>query len=137
MNTFKRVLPGVYHGRGKQPDRLRSKRTKSICVRLSDAEHQILSQMAKAAGLSISALLRDHLTRTRIYNHKQTQRWFATLLSIRNQLTVLVGKVATFQPVNAVVAIAYLAAIARYMGRLAQDEPQYARKVFPSRDSNE
>lgn len=114
-----------------------TKRTRSICLRLSDAEHQALSEKARAAGVSVSALLRQHSKRARIYNHTQTQRWFATLLSIRNQLTLLAGKAGVFQPAQAVVVIAHLAAIARHLEWLAQGKPQYARKNFPSRNGNE
>ena len=114
-----------------------SKRTRSICLRLSNAEHEVLAEKARAAGVSVSALLRHHSKRSRIYNHTQTQRWFATLLSIRNQLTVLAGKAAAFQPANAAIVIAYLAAIARHVERLAHVEPKYARKVFPSRHGHE
>jgi hypothetical protein len=113
------------------------KRTKSICLRLSPEEHLILCQKARAAGLSASALLRDHLGRARIYNHKQTQIWFATLLSIRKVLLGLAERSVVFRPSDSVVAIAYLASIARQLEQFERQEPQYAHKVFPSRNGHQ
>lgn len=110
------------------------KRTKSICLRLSNEEHQALSQKAKAAGLSVSGLLRDHVGRVRVYNHKEQQQWVAIFLSLRKHLTALAEKAVGFGPADAVVAIAYLAAIARHLERLAKQERKYARQIFPSRD---
>ena len=110
------------------------KRTKSICLRLSIQEHQALSEKAKAAGLSVSSLLRDHVTQVRVYNHKEQQQWVAILLSLRKHLTALTEKAAGFGPADAVVAIAYLAAIARHLEWLTKQEQKYARQIFPSRD---
>jgi hypothetical protein len=107
------------------------KRTKSICLRLSPEEHLMVHQKARAAGLSASALLRDHLGRTQIYNHKQTQIWLATLLSIRKVLVALAERAVVFRPADAVVAIAYLASIARQLEQFERLEKQYARKVLP------
>ena len=89
---------------------------------------------ARTAGLSASALLRDHLGRAQIYNHKQTQVWLATLISIRKLLVALAERSVVFHPADAVIAIAYLAGIARQLEHFVRKEPQqYARKVFPSR----
>ena len=65
------------------------KRTKSICLRLSPEEHEVLCLKAEDAGMSVSALLRDHLGKARIFNHRQQQRWFAVLLSLRKHLTAM------------------------------------------------
>src|SRR5690242_8481862 len=105
-------------------------KTKSICVRLSPREHRLAFQKAKAADLSVSALLRDHLGRTRIYNHKEQQEWVAIWISLRKHLTALAAKVMGFGPADAAVAIAYLAAIARHLERLTKQERKYARQVF-------
>ena len=110
------------------------KRTKSICLRLSIQEHLALSEKAKAAGLSVSSLLRDHVTHVRVYNHKQQQHWVAILLSLRKHLTALTEKAAGFGPADAAVAIAYLAAIARHLDRLAKQDHKNARQIFSSRD---
>lgn len=91
----------------------------------------MVHQKARAAGLSASALLRDHLGRTQIYNHKQTQIWLATLLSIRKVLVALAERAVVFRPADAVVAIAYLASIARQLEQFERLEKQYARKVLP------
>lgn len=89
---------------------------------------------ARAAGLSASALLRDHLGHAQIYNHKQTQIWLATLISIRKTLVALAERSVVFRPADAVVAIAYLASIARQLEHFVRYETQpYARKIFPSR----
>jgi hypothetical protein len=110
------------------------KRTKSIGLRLSPEEHQVVSAKAKAAGVSASALLRDHLGHTRIYNHRQSERWFATLLSIRRILTALAETAVAFQPADAAITIAYLASIARQMERFERRETEYANQMVPSRD---
>ena len=109
------------------------KRTKSICLRLTPEEHQVVREKARSAGLSASALLRDHLGRAQIYNHKQTQIWYATLLSIHKLLVALAERSVVFRPSDAVATIAYLAAIARQLEQFARYKPQYAHKVFPSR----
>jgi hypothetical protein len=110
------------------------KRTKSICLRLSPEEHRMLRDKARAAGLSASVLLRDHLGRTRIYNHKQTQIWLATLISIRKTLVALAERAVAFRPADAVAAIAYLASIARQLEHFVRHESQpYAHKILPSR----
>ena len=94
----------------------------------------MLKTKAKAAGLTTSALLRNHLGRAQIYNHKQTQVWLATLLSIRKTLVALAERAVVFQPADAVVAIAYLASIARQLEHFIRHETQpYARKIFSSR----
>lgn len=109
-------------------------KTKSICLRLSPVEHHALVEKAKAAGLSVSGLLRDHAGQVKVYNHKGQQRWAAVLLSLRKHLTALTEKVAGFGPADAAVAIAYLAAIARHLEQIAKQERKYARQILPSRD---
>ena len=94
----------------------------------------MLRDKARAAGLSASVLLRDHLGRARIYNHKQTQIWLATLISIRKMLVALAERAVVFRPADAVIAIAYLASIARQLEQFVRHEPQpYAHKILPSR----
>jgi hypothetical protein len=90
----------------------------------------MVHQKARAAGLTASALLRDHLGRAQIYNHKQTQVWLATLLSIRKVLAVLAERAAVFRPADAVTAIAYLASIARQLEQFEHLENQYAHKIL-------
>jgi hypothetical protein len=107
------------------------KRTKSICLRLSHEEHQMVHKKAQLAGLSASALLRDHVGHAQIYNHKQTQVWLATLLSIRKVLVALAERAVVFRPADAVVAIAYLASIARQLEQFERHETQYAHKILP------
>ena len=86
---------------------------------------------ARAAGMTVSALLRDHLGRAQIYNHKQTQVWLATLLSIHKVLVTLAERAVVFQPADAAVTIAYLASIARQLDQFERLEHQYARKILP------
>ena len=97
----------------------------------------MVSAKAKAAGLTVSALLRDHIGRARIYNHKQTQTWFGTLMSIQKVLVALAERAAVFRPADAVGAIAYLASIARQLEQFEHLEPQYAHKVLPSSRNSE
>lgn len=122
--------PRVYHAGGNRVKRATIKRTKSICLRLSSEEHQLVREKAQAAGLSASALLRDHLGRAQIYNHKQTQIWLATLLSIRKVLMALAERSVVFHPADAVAALAYLASIARQLEQFERNEIQYAHKIF-------
>lgn len=97
----------------------------------------MLSEKAKAAGVSVSALLRDHLGRAQIYNHRETQRWYAMLLSIHKLLAAVAERAVVFRPVDAVIAIAYLASISRHLEHLQHSESEYARKIFPSWNCNE
>jgi hypothetical protein len=103
--------------------RTKKKRVRSLNIRLSDEENTMLRQKAKAAGISVSALLRDHITSVRIYNHKQRQHVYATLLSIRKQLTKLGEKAQAFSPVHQVVTIAYLNAISSQLEDVENREP--------------
>jgi hypothetical protein len=123
--------PRVYHGGGKRKKQVTQKRTKGICLRLSPEEHQMVREKAQAAGMSVSALLRDHLCHTQIYNHKETQIWLATLLSIRKVLVALAERAVVFRPADAVIAIAYLASIARQLEEFERHKIQYAHKIFP------
>ena len=91
----------------------------------------MVSDKAKAAGLSASALLRDHLGRARIYNHRETQVWFATLLSMRKLLAALAERAVVFRPVDAAVAIAYLASISRHLEQMQQTNYQHVNKNLP------
>jgi hypothetical protein len=109
---------------------MRQKRTKGICIRLSDAEHRMFSKRAEAAGVSISSLLRDHVNRKNIYNHNQHQLWYATLISLRKQLAGLLKRASAYEPVDAAIVIAYTAAIARSLDRLSNEELPYAREIF-------
>ena len=128
--TYKQVHPAYITAGGKRAQRMTNKRSKSICLRLSPEEHLKVRQKARAAGLSASALLRDHLGRARIYNHKQTQIWLATLLSIRKVLVALAERAVVFRPADAVVAIAYLASIARQLEQFEHLKNQYAHKIL-------
>lgn len=121
--THKQVLPGVRtSGRGKRRESVSATRTKRICLRLSDEEHEALARKARTAGVSVSVLLRDHIGRFRMYNHRGQQRWFAVLLSLRAQLTALSERAGSFQPAQSATLIAYVAAMVRHVERLAQQE---------------
>ncbi|MDR3560794.1 MAG: hypothetical protein P4N59_05045 [Negativicutes bacterium] len=90
----------------------------------------MVREKARVAGMTVSALLRDHLGHAQIYNHKQTQVWLATLLSIQKVLVGLAEKSVVFQPADAAVTIAYLASIARQLEQFEHLEQQYARQVL-------
>jgi hypothetical protein len=130
MLTYKQVHPAYITAGGKRAQPMKNKRTKSFCLRLSPEEHLMVCQKARAAGLSASVLLRDHLGRAQIYNHKQTQIWLATLLSIRKVLVALAERAVVFRPADAVVAIAYLASISRQLEQFEHLENQYAHKIL-------
>ncbi|MBU6401003.1 MAG: hypothetical protein KGS61_11840 [Verrucomicrobia bacterium] len=115
----KQVLPDRYNGRvGKSA----TKRTKAVLLWLSAEEHAALAVKAKSAGLSMNDLLRQSIRQSRIYNHRGEERWYAVLLSLRAHLGTLAEKAGGFGPANAVVLLAYVAAIARHLDGLVQQE---------------
>lgn len=116
---------------------MREPRTKRIFVRVSTEEHQLLSTKAKAAGVSVSALVRDHIERVRIYNHADKESWLRTMCAFESTTAALARAAAELSSINAVVTIAYLAAIHRHLNNLPQQPIHHACEIFPSRDRNE
>jgi hypothetical protein len=109
---------------------MKTKRTKAVLIRLSTDEHRLLVEKAREGGVTVSALLRDHLSRIRIYNHQDKRRWLCTLLSIRNSLASLAYSARMNKPVDAVVTTAYVAAACRHLEQLVHDDPGHACKVL-------
>jgi hypothetical protein len=112
-------------------------RTKRIFVRVSKEEHQILSAKAKAAGITVSALVRNHIESVRIYNHADKERWLRTMCAFESTTAALARAAAELSSIDAVVTIAYLAAIHRHLNNLPQQPTHHACEVFPSRNRNE
>lgn len=113
------------------------RRTKRIFVRVSVEEYNLLSAKAEAAGITVSALVRDHFNQVRIFNHSENEQWFRALSAISNTVAALSRAAASLKPIDAVVTIAYLAAIHRQLNGLTQQELRYASEVFPPRNGNE
>lgn len=109
-------------------------RVQRIFVRVSAAEHELLSAKARAAGLTVSALVRDHIDRARIYNHSENAEWFRTLSAINNCVAALARAASSLCPIDAVVATAYLAGIHRQLDELNRKQMGYACEILPSRE---
>ena len=98
---------------------MRQQRAKRILVRVSVEEHCLLSAKAKAAGITVSALVRDHFDQVRIYNHADKERWLRTVSAMDNSIAVLAKAAAVLNPLDAVRTLAYLAAIHRHLDNLS------------------
>src|SRR5437660_1141882 len=99
-----------------------AKRTQTIVIRLSPGEHAVLSQKASDAGITISALVRDHIGQVRVKNDITKARWLQTLIAINNSLSVLVERAISFEPVDAAILIAYASAIRRRLAELSKGD---------------
>jgi hypothetical protein len=108
-------------------------RTKRIFVRVSAEEHQLLSVKANAAGITVSALVRDHIDQVRIYNHADKERWLRTISAMDNSVAALAKVAAALSPIDSVLALSYLGAIHRHLDRLARENTNYAAEIFSPR----
>ena len=116
---------------------MRQQRTKRIFVRVSTQEHQLLAAKAEAAGITVSALVRDHFDQVRIYNHADKERWLRTVSAMDNSIAALATAATALSPLDAVRTLAYLAAIHRHLHKLSQESTEYACEIFPPRHGNE
>ena len=87
-------------------------------VRVSTDEHLALATKAKAAGITVSALLRDHIERVRIVNHADKEAWLRAAVSLNNIVAALARTVVALRASDAVAALAYLAAVHRRFDEL-------------------
>jgi hypothetical protein len=111
-----------------------NQRTKRIVVRVSTEEHWALSDKARGAGITLSALVRDHINRVRVYNHAEKEAWLRALVAMNNMTAALARTASVFNPFESVVALAYLAAIHRQLDQVAKLFPAHAREILPSRN---
>jgi hypothetical protein len=96
----------------------RAPRGKRVWVRFSDDEHADLMARAKAAGLSASALLRDHLGKVEIRHRTDERRRTAML----NHINANLNQIARWVNIHKDAADAY-----RVMMQLLAVESEIAR----------
>ena len=113
------------------------KRAKRIIVRVSTEEHDLLSAKAVAAGITISALVRDHIDHVKIYNHADKERWLRTISAMDNSIAALAKAAGSLSPLDAVGTLGYLAAIHRHLDKLSKEDIRHAGEIFPPRDGHE
>jgi hypothetical protein len=96
-------------------------RSRRVWIRFSEPEHAELKAKAAAAGISVSALLRDHLGKVRIrHRHDERQRIIA-LNRINSNINQLTRWCNTHQGgADAVQIMAYLRAVEREIMRLTE-----------------
>lgn len=88
-------------------------------VRFSDEEWQALNDLAKAADMSMSAVVRDHLGKVKIRNRKDERERVAMLNRINANLNMIARWVNTYKGKgDAVQVVAHLIAIEREIKEL-------------------
>lgn len=88
-------------------------------VRFSDAEWQALTDLSKAADLSMSELVRDHLGKVQIRNRKDERERVAMLNRINANLNMIARWVNTHRgAAEAVEVVSHLAVIERQIKEL-------------------
>lgn len=112
-------------------------RNKRLIVRLSGEEHKLLSLKATAAGMTLSALVRDHINQVRIYNHADRERRLRAVSAMENSIAALAKASSVLTPLDSVSALAYLAAIHRYLERLTKENQNCVSEIFPSRGGHQ
>lgn len=112
---------------------MRNLRTKRIVVRLSTEEHEALSAKAKAAGMTLTALVRDHAGRVRVHNHADREAWLRAVLALNNSAATFARASIGLNPADAVVALAYIASIHRRLDELVKQFPAHDREIFQAR----
>lgn len=99
---------------------MRKPRTKTIRIRLSDEEPQILADKASEAGITQSALLRDHFGKVRGRNRNDEQQRIAMLNRINANLNMIARWCNTYKDsADTVEVVSHLAAIQRQIRGVA------------------
>jgi hypothetical protein len=94
-------------------------RSNRVWVRFSEAEHAALVAKARAADVSVSALVRDHLGKVRIRHRADERQRVMALNRINANLNMLARWCNTHKGgADAVQIMAYLAALEREITRL-------------------
>jgi len=90
-------------------------------VRYSDAEWQVLQDLAESANMSMSELVRDHTGKVTIRNRKDEKNRVVMLNRINANLNMIARWVNTYKGKgDAVQVIAHLMAIEREIKELAK-----------------
>ncbi|WP_407651840.1 plasmid mobilization protein [Bombella saccharophila] len=89
-------------------------------VRFSDEEWTTLQEQANAAGMTMSALVRDHLGRVSIRNREDERQRLIRLNRINANLNMIARWVNTYRDkAETIQVISHLIAIQRYIRDLA------------------
>lgn len=89
-------------------------------VRFSDEEWTALQEQANAAGMTMSALVRDHLGRISIRNREDERQRLIRLNRINANLNMIARWVNTYRDrAETIQVISHLIAIQRYIRDLA------------------
>jgi len=89
-------------------------RNNMLRVRFSDEEWQALNDLAKAADMSMSAVVRDHLGKVKIRNRKDERERVAMLNRINANLNMIARWVNTHRgAADAVQVVSHLTVIER------------------------
>jgi len=92
------------------------KRENMLRVRFSDAEFEVLRQLADSAGCSMSAMVRDHLGKVRIRNKEADRERTAMLNRLNANLNMIARWVNTHKSsVSAVEVVSHLMVIERHI----------------------
>ncbi|WP_282803192.1 plasmid mobilization protein [Bombella apis] len=95
-------------------------RTHMLRVRFSDEEWTALQEQANAAGMTMSALVRDHLGRISIRNREDERQRLIRLNRINANLNMIARWVNTYRDrAETIQVISHLIAIQRYIRDLA------------------
>ena len=95
-------------------------RTHMLRVRFSDEEWTALQEQASAAGMTMSALVRDHLGRVSIRNREDERQRLIRLNRINANLNMIARWVNTYRDrAETIQVISHLIAIQRYIRDLA------------------
>ena|SRR5690554_912308 len=94
-------------------------RNKTLRVRFSDDEWQALTDLANAADMSMSKLVRDHLGAVEIRNRKDERERVAMLNRINANLNMIARWVNTYKrSADAVQVVSHLMAVEREIKEL-------------------
>lgn len=92
------------------------KRDNMLRVRFSDAEFEVLRQLADSASCSMSAMVRDHLGKVRIRNKEADRERTAMLNRLNANLNMIARWVNTHKSsASAVEVVSHLMVIERHI----------------------
>lgn len=102
-----------------------SPRTRTLHIRLNDEEYATLQKKAEESGLSVSALLRDHIGRVRIRNREDEKHRLIMLNRINANLNMIARWCNTHKKgASCVEVIGHLIAISRAITQLVKKGEQ-------------
>jgi hypothetical protein len=103
------------------PRRRRAKRARRVEMRLSGEEYAALEAKAQAAGMTITAVLRDHFGQVRIRDRETERRRVALLNRLNANLNMIAKWVNTHKgAADAVSVMAHIVALEAEITRLLE-----------------